>query len=124
MSELLDDYCRDAIEHGRCTRTGDYVAGNKAHDRLHEVMLELASSGQARALFSLFNHPDICVQLWAATHALRLQLDEPRCLGKLEEIERAGIPLKSMSAHYVVAEWRNGSLRPILAPPPTNPPVA
>jgi len=109
MASLIEECRRYAADHRRNTQEGDSIAANAAHDQLVEGASRVIKSGQGGLLLSLFDDNDPWVQLWAATHAL--EVDEPSAIAKLEGLERAGIPLVSMSACYTVQSWRNGELK-------------
>ena len=109
MASLLEDYRRHAVAHGVHSFDGDYVACNAAHDAIQQIFLQLFKAGKAAELFSFYDDPDVWVQCWAAAHTL--EVDEPRALAKLEQIERTGEPNVSSDAHYTIEEWKLGNLR-------------
>ena len=51
----------------------------------------------------------LAFKTWAAAHTL--ELDEPRALEKLRQLESADIPHISFSAEYVIKGWESDDLR-------------
>ena len=108
VSNDVGEYIRYAVEHGRGTMEGDAKATNAAHDRLQEVFKSIVNKGQGESLLSLFDHSNAWVRLWSASHAL--EISPAQALAKLEELEKADIPVVSLDAHYVIEEWNIGEL--------------
>lgn len=105
-----DRYIAEAVEHGRCTETGDFKKGNAAVDRMEAVLAKLrghADRGES-VLTELLNHPNGWVKLWAATHLLPLRAELAcKILEGLESGPRSEI---EHGAGMVLQEWRAGRL--------------
>jgi hypothetical protein len=109
MATLLDEYRRHAADHGAHMARGDADASNASYDRLQNAFLSLARKGNRDQLFVLYDDVDPFVQCWAAAHTL--EIDEPRALQKLEQLEQAKIPHVSFDAKYTIQEWKSGELK-------------
>ncbi len=108
MTDPLGDYRTAASTHAEATRAGDHERANSAYGLLDKALGTLAEQERQDSLFTLYDDDEPYVQLWAASHTL--ELDEPRALSKLEELESAGLPLVSLGAKHTRKAWLNGEL--------------
>jgi len=103
-------FIADAIEHGRCTESGDYKKGNAAFDRMALALAELRERpdrGES-VLVDLLNHPNGWVRLGAATHLLPLRVD--LACHVLEDLASGPQSQLEFGAMMVLREWRAGRL--------------
>jgi len=101
-----DRYIADAVEHGRCTESGDYKSGNAAFDRMKAALAELrgrADRGES-ILMELLNHPNGWVRLDAATDLLPLRADLASTI--LENLAFGPQSQLEFMAKMVLREWR------------------
>ena len=110
MVDSKDRYIAEAVEHGRCTESGDYKRGNAAFDRMIAALAELreyADRGES-VLTELLNHPNGWVRLDAATHLLPLRAElASKVLEKLASGPQSQV---EFDAVMVLREWRAGRL--------------
>jgi len=103
-----DRYIAEAVEHGRCTESGDYKRGNAAFDRMKAVLAELrgrADRGES-ILMELLNHPNGWVRLDAATDLLPLRAELASTI--LENLASGPQSQLEFIAKMVLREWRAG----------------
>jgi hypothetical protein len=110
MVEPMDRFVAEAIEHGRCTESGDYKKGNAAFDRMTAALAELrerADRGEA-VLINFLSHPNGWVRLGAATNLLPLRVE----LASQVREDLASGPQSQLEfgATMVLREWRGGRL--------------
>ncbi|CAN5692884.1 hypothetical protein BH11PSE3_BH11PSE3_39320 [soil metagenome] len=104
-------YIAKAIEHGRCTESGDFTMGNAAFDRMEAALAELRRHDDrgASVLIGLLTHSNGWVRLEAATHLLPLQ-PEVACEA-LKKLEAGPQSYIEHGAKMVLQEWRAGKLK-------------
>ena len=110
MVDPKDHYVAEAIEHGRCTESGDFKRGNAAYDRMKAALAELrarADRGES-ALMELLDHPTGWVRLSAATHLLPLRME--LATEVLEALASGPQSQVEFDARMVLREWRAGRL--------------
>jgi hypothetical protein len=107
---LVETYRIAANDHSRANASGDYRAGNRAHDRLALAYRTLRARGpgsQAK-LLHLIRDPEVGVRAWAAAHALEFSPAE----GEPVLVELAAkSDIEGFSAQMTLREWRAGRLR-------------
>ena len=111
MMDSKNRYVAEAVEHGRCTESGDYKRGNAAFDRMKAALAELrrcADRGES-ILMELLNHPDGWVRLDAATDLLPLRVDLASTI--LENLASGPQSQLEFMAKMVLREWRAGRLK-------------
>ena len=80
----------------------------KAHDKVHDVLLEMIDEKVDIKLFDLYDDSEELVQLWAAKHTL--EIDEKRALTKLDELRHSPRDTISSGAQFTQIGWENGTL--------------
>src|SRR5262245_57838144 len=111
MVDPKDRYITEAIEHGRCTDSGDFKRGNAAYDRMISALAELrqhADRGET-VLIELLDHPNEWVRLDAAVHLLPLRMELASTT--LEVLASGPRGEVQFNAKMVLREWRAGRLR-------------
>jgi hypothetical protein len=105
-----DRYIAEAVEHGRCTESGDYKRGNAAFDRMKAALAELRghSDRGESILIELLNHPNGWVRLDAATDLLPLRAELASTI--LENLASGPRSEVEFNARMVLREWRAGRL--------------
>lgn len=113
MSNTIDtlkaEYRDLAFAHGQATKTGDYKAANRNHDKLIALVPQIracGSEGQA-ALLALTRDQDDAVVCWAATHVL--SFDEKQATAVLDELSKKPGPM-GFNAKMVLQQWKKGQL--------------
>jgi hypothetical protein len=107
---LLETYRLAAAEHGLATESGDYRAGNRAHERLakaYRTLRERGPASQAKVL-TLLKDSDVGVRAWAAAHALEF---DPAAAEPVLTKLAAQPGLVGFGAQMTLREWRAGRLR-------------
>jgi hypothetical protein len=107
IGALRAEYRRLAVEWDEAR--DDPAQANRLFDRLHALSKDIkgSSDGQA-AILGLIEDPVTAVRLAAATYALAFS--ERRAVEALEEIEREGGSLHSVSAKWTLRSYRAGTL--------------
>ena len=108
ISPKLNSYIHHAGENGRCCFEEDSEAANAAYWALAREYEILVNNGELNLLFSLYEHDNKWVQIWAAAHPL--EVDEARALAKLQQLLKAPEQFVSHSAKYTLQEWKLGEL--------------
>jgi len=93
---LLEEYIQCGVIQGESTLTGDYKTGNKAARKLIKIYKLMEQDAQLAVylLDTSFWHQNINVRIWAASHALGLNVKISEAIAILREIsskEDAGI---------------------------------
>jgi hypothetical protein len=110
MVDPKDRYIAAAVEHGRCTESGDYKRGNAAFDRMKVALTELrgrADKGES-ILMELLNHPNGWVRLDAAADLLPLRAELATTI--LENLASGPQSQLEFMAKMILREWRAGRL--------------
>jgi hypothetical protein len=110
MVDPKDRYIAAAVEHGRCTESGDYKRGNAAFDRMKVTLTELrgrADKGES-ILMELLNHPNGWVRLDAAADLLPLRAELATTI--LENLASGPQSQLEFMAKMILREWRAGRL--------------
>jgi len=110
IEELAAEYAGYAIEHGQATEVGDYKKGNKAHDKLIKIYLQIKEQGNlVHPLFKeMLYSSDPGIKAWAATHCLKNFPEEAEAA--LVDVGKTPRSLVAFSAEMVLKEWKKGTL--------------
>lgn len=108
---VLADIVKLVGQHREGTASGNHHAANEAYDELERIFDRMIAKGEEAEIARLMEHPSVAVQLWAASRSL--EYTEDAATSALRRI--AGMwnqyPLESLSAEYVLKEWRSGRLK-------------
>ncbi len=110
LSNVIDMYVQNLELYLLANREKRFVDGNKyitkAYKAAAELRHEFGQEGR-NALLALLTHTDSGIRLSVANDIIDYAEDEATKV--LEEIEQAKLPFESMTAHYCLKNWREGS---------------
>ncbi len=106
--KVLQDYIGAAIAHGEATKEGDYKTANKQYGNLVKIYKKLEKDHLfADSIFEmLFRHENASVRIWAAAHALKLNIrtdEAENVLKKASEDHNIGI--LRLDSEMTLKEW-------------------
>jgi len=107
---IVREYIEAADRHGSATDNGDFRSANKAYKAIIRALHDLDDVDQVgrHRLVQAFDHPNLHVRVWAATHLLRIRPE--RAIAALTQIA-AGRGLAALDAEIVLSEWHKGTLQ-------------
>lgn len=115
MEALLEEYTLAALMHGQATLEGDHKTANRQYGKLARFYRQLGKDRAFAELFlsKLFHHTNASVRIWAAAHALGLNIRTETATGILQEIsEDRNIGIVRLDAEMTLKEWKkNGRLK-------------
>ena len=112
MCLYIDKFINHAIKHTESSLEGDYKSGNIEYDSLVKIGKKIKEINEISSLRNLYTHPNLGVQIWAATLTLPYFGEEAKEV--LKEIINKDIKHHSFTAKMTLQEWNEGNLIPLI----------
>lgn len=110
IDKFRTQYIDSAIQHGAASIDGDYKTANKEYKKIEKIFNKISETPECKDFFySLFQHGDSNVKVWAGCHALSLNILIDELLDILHTIAQEEPGVANLNAKMVLKQWRKGN---------------
>ncbi len=108
LEEAFEIFKKNAIEHGKCTMSGDYKRGNKCYKNIMDAIKYIAEKEEYGGFKTMLEDADSSLLIWAA-YAL-LHVDTKDAVKTLKKVIKNEDGVMAFNAEITLEEFKKGNI--------------